>query len=76
MLRLTIFNNMYSRRDKRRKKIKRDLAKKGITPAEVARQLGVTPQMVSMVIAGNAISERIQVFIENTTGKKYFNGKK
>jgi len=41
-------------------KIKIGLLKKGITQAEIARQCGVSRQMVSLVINGHGISSRVQ----------------
>jgi len=47
-------------RDKRvRRQIKIEMIRRGITGAELARRLGVTPQAVYMVISGAFYSEKI-----------------
>jgi len=77
MLNLTNIKRIFSRRERRRNHIKSELAAKGYSLADIARDLGCHRAMVTMVIAGKAVSEPIQTKIEEIIGKKYFgNGKK
>ena len=78
MLINSLLQIVFSGKEQRRKRIKKDLKKKGITLAEIANQAKVTPAMVTMVISGKAASKQIQDIIEEITGEKYFgnNGKK
>ena len=48
--------------------IKAAIRKKGVTPAEIARHLAVTNQMVSSAIRGTAKSRRIADAIAKITG--------
>ena len=48
--------------------IKAAIRKKGVTPAEVARHLGVSAQLVSAVITGTSKSQRVAQAISRITG--------
>ena len=51
------------------KDIKIQMIRVDITPAEVARQLNVTPQAVSQVIYGKTVSSRIQAAVAMAVGR-------
>ncbi len=52
------------------REIKAALMLKGVTQASIARKLGITPSLISMVIQGKEKTPRVRQAIAEVIGKK------
>ncbi len=57
--------------EQRRRRIWAGLIMRGITAAQIARELEVTRGLVANVIAGRAVSRRVQAAVAKAIGKDY-----